>query len=83
MIDRLIDRSIDWLIFCLFIILIYISSGAVTTFAGNEKTGFVDGIGKKAQFNNPQSILMDIDNNMLYIGDTVSEVFIFRSHTTS
>ncbi|HEY1794112.1 MAG TPA: hypothetical protein VGG34_14445, partial [Opitutaceae bacterium] len=46
-----------------------ISSGAVTTVAGNQKfTGFVDGTGTAAEFDSPQGIATDSSGNM-YIAD--------------
>lgn len=44
-------------------------SGLVSTFAGNGASGFLDGTGYAARFNNPQGIAIDIFDNM-YVADT-------------
>lgn len=43
--------------------------GVVSTFAGRTSSGFVDGTGTAARFYRPQSVAIDINDN-LYIADT-------------
>jgi len=43
-------------------------AGAVSTMAGNNVAGFVNGTGNSAQFNTPQGIEIDASGN-LYVGD--------------
>jgi hypothetical protein len=43
--------------------------GEVTTFAGTNQAGFVDGLAANARFNNPRGIAID-KNGILYVGDT-------------
>jgi sugar lactone lactonase YvrE len=44
-------------------------TATVTTFAGNGNTGYADGSGTSALFNNPQGITAD-NNNNLYVSDS-------------
>lgn len=44
------------------------ATGAVTTLAGNGKTGFVNGAPESAEFSNPSGLAIDKDGN-LFIGD--------------
>ena len=48
---------------------IVLSTGAVTTVAGSTSSGYADGIGTVARFNNPYGIVCDSRGN-LYINDT-------------
>jgi len=43
-------------------------SGAVTTLAGNGTAGFVNGVGSAARFNNPTTVAIDNQGNVL-VGD--------------
>ncbi|MGV3697822.1 Ig-like domain-containing protein, partial [Flavobacterium sp.] len=45
------------------------SNGIVTTFAGNTATGYADGQGTAAYFNNPKGMAIDAAGN-IYIADT-------------
>ncbi len=45
------------------------STAVVTTFAGSVRSGFVDGTGTNARFNNPAGLILDSANNV-YVGDT-------------
>jgi len=47
-------------------------SGAVTTLAGNGSPGYVDGIGRAAQFNGPVGIAVD-DAGIVYVADTYND----------
>jgi sugar lactone lactonase YvrE len=44
-------------------------TGAVTTFAGSTTSGYSDGTGAGAQFNNPQGVAVDAQGNV-YVSDT-------------
>lgn len=46
--------------------------GAVTTLAGNGSPGYVDGIGRAAQFNGPVGIAVD-DAGIVYVADTYND----------
>jgi DNA-binding beta-propeller fold protein YncE len=46
------------------------SSGVVTTLAGNGVSGFSDGQGVNARFNNPQGVVFDSTRNIVYVADT-------------
>nr|WP_221290700.1 NHL repeat-containing protein [Massilia aurea] len=48
------------------------SDGAVTTLAGNGSPGYVDGIGRAAQFNGPVGIAVD-DAGIVYVADTYND----------
>lgn len=52
------------------------SSGLVTTIAGNGKQGYVDGIGKNAEFYYPSGIAFTTsgNNNILYVSDFYNNV---------
>jgi sugar lactone lactonase YvrE len=45
------------------------STGIVTTFAGNQATGYVDASGTAAYFNNPKGLAVDAAGN-IYVADT-------------
>ncbi|MFA6015742.1 MAG: hypothetical protein WC742_11815 [Gallionellaceae bacterium] len=51
---------------------IVISTGVVTTLAGNGAAGYLDGVGVAAQFNTPKSITTDGVN--LYVGDSGNSI---------
>ncbi|MDB5133977.1 MAG: hypothetical protein JWP37_580 [Mucilaginibacter sp.] len=44
-------------------------TGNVTTFAGNATSGYMDGTGVGAQFNNPNGVAVDAQGN-IYVSDT-------------
>ena len=46
--------------------------GAVTTLAGSGSPGYVDGIGRAAQFNGPVGIAVD-DTGVVYVADTYND----------
>ncbi|MGC4040186.1 MAG: T9SS type A sorting domain-containing protein [Flavobacterium sp.] len=45
------------------------ANGAVSTFVGNTTTGYVDGSGTSAYFNNPKGMVLDAAGN-IYVADT-------------
>ena len=45
------------------------TDGLVSTFAGNSATGYVDGTGAAAYFNNPKGMAVDASGN-IYVADT-------------
>jgi sugar lactone lactonase YvrE len=51
----------------------FITTGIVTTLAGNQSAGYADGVGTSAQFYSPQAIALDSSGN-LFVGD----VFNYR-----
>ena len=48
-----------------------ISSGVVSTFAGNSKSGWIDGVGASASFRVPAKIVIDASGN-LYVTDELN-----------
>jgi RHS repeat-associated protein len=46
-----------------------VADGTVTTVAGNGTTGFADGSGAAARFNNPQGVAVDA-NGIVYVADS-------------
>ena len=56
-----------YLISCIMLLLLFSSSGEyhVTTIAGDGGYGYRDGEGSQAQFNGPQGVTIDNNNNII------------------
>lgn len=50
------------------------SAGVVTTLAGSNTAGAVDGTGAVARFNGPHDIAFDSDNNVFYVADRENQL---------